>query len=71
MIELDVPKRKLHLHVTDEELDRRRKQWIPPKPAASRGYVSLYIKHVLGADQGADFDFLLGNSGSLVTRDSH
>lgn len=71
LIELDVEKRKLHLHVPDEELDRRRKNWTPPKPAATRGYVSLYINHVMGADQGADFDFLQGSSGSIVTRDSH
>lgn len=71
LIELDVTERKLHLHVTDEELASRRKSWTAPKPAAKRGYVSLYIKHVMGADKGADLDFLQGNSGSEVTRDSH
>jgi dihydroxy-acid dehydratase len=71
MIELDVPQRKLHLHVSDEVLAERKANWIAPKPAASRGYVSLYIKHVEGADKGADLDFLKGSSGSTVTRDSH
>jgi dihydroxy-acid dehydratase len=71
MIELDVSQRKLHLHVTDEELAKRRAAWIAPLPAAKRGYVSLYVKHVLGADKGADLDFLQGSSGSEVTRDSH
>ena len=71
MIELDVPQRKLHLHVSDEVLAERKAKWIAPKPAASRGYVSLYIKHVEGADKGADLDFLKGSSGSTVTRDSH
>ena len=71
MIELDVPARKLWLHVPDEELARRRAAWQPPAPAANRGYVSLYIKHVMGADKGADLDFLQGSSGSQVTRDSH
>ncbi|MFN8291393.1 MAG: IlvD/Edd family dehydratase [Chitinophagaceae bacterium] len=71
LIELDVENRKLHLHVPEEELERRRKEWVAPKPAAERGYVSLYIKHVLGADKGADLDFLQGSSGSVVTRDSH
>jgi dihydroxy-acid dehydratase len=71
MIELDVEQRKLHLHVTDEELEKRRAAWTKPKPAADRGYVSLYIKHVMGADKGADLDFLQGSSGSVVTRDSH
>ena len=71
MIELNAKERKLHLHVTEEELAARRKKWMAPKPVAKRGYVSLYIEHVLGADKGADLDFLQGNSGSEVTRDSH
>ena len=71
MIELDVEQRKLHLHVNDEELAKRKAAWTAPKPAARRGYVSLYIKHVQGADKGADLDFLTGSSGSEVTRDSH
>ena len=71
MIELDVPQRKLHLQVTEAELERRRAAWTAPQPAASRGYVSLYIKHVEGSDKGADLDFLKGSSGSTVTRDSH
>lgn len=71
MIELNVLQRKLHLHVSDEVLAERKAKWIAPQPAASRGYVSLYIKHVEGADKGADLDFLKGSSGSTVTRDSH
>ncbi len=70
-IELNVPQRKLVLHVSDEELQQRRASWSAPKPAAERGYVSLYVQHVMGADKGADLDFLTGNSGSEVTRDSH
>jgi dihydroxy-acid dehydratase len=38
---------------------------------ANRGYAGLYIQHVNGADRGADLAFLVGNSGSKVTRDSH
>lgn len=71
MIELDVEKRLLHLHVSDEELTKRKAAWIAPPPAATRGYVSMYIKHVMGSDKGADLDFLQGSSGSTVTRDSH
>jgi L-arabonate dehydrase len=71
MIEVDVAKRKLHLDVTDEELKKRRAKWTPPKLITERGYVSLYVKHVMGADKGADLDFLKGSSGSVVTRDSH
>lgn len=71
MIELDVAQRKLHLHVSDEDLVKRKAVWVSPPPAASRGYVSMYVKHVTGADKGADLDFLQGSSGSKVTRDSH
>jgi dihydroxy-acid dehydratase len=71
MIELDVENRLLHLHVSDEELAHRKASWTPPAPAATRGYVSMYINHVQGADKGADLDFLIGSSGSEVTRDSH
>jgi len=71
MIELDVEKRKLHLHVSNEELTRRRAVWSAPPAATNRGYVSMYIKHVMGADKGADLNFLVGSSGSVVTRDSH
>ena len=71
MIELDVEERILHLHVSDDELARRRALWVAPPPASTRGYVSMYVNHVMGADKGADLDFLRGSSGSVVTRDSH
>ncbi|WP_035643056.1 IlvD/Edd family dehydratase [Bradyrhizobium sp. ORS 375] len=71
MITLDVPGRRLHLHVSDEELAARRAAWTPPKPHADRGYQKLYIDHVLQADRGVDFDFLVGRTGSPVPRDNH
>ncbi|NTD99181.1 dihydroxy-acid dehydratase [Agrobacterium tumefaciens] len=71
IIELDVAQKRIHLEVSDEELALRRSNWIQPTPAATRGYVNLYIKHVQQADKGADLDFLVGGSGSTVTRDSH
>ena len=71
MIELDVEQRKIHLDISDEELAKRKAKWKAPKLAAERGYVNLYVKHVMGADKGADLDFLQGSSGSVVTRDSH
>jgi L-arabonate dehydrase len=70
MIELDVEERKLQLQVSEEELARRRAAWVaPPEPLS--GYVRLYHKHVLQADQGADFDFLVGCRGDAVPRESH
>jgi L-arabonate dehydrase len=70
-IELDVPTRRLHLDVPADELARRRENWTPPEPVADRGYASMYIRHVQQADKGADLDYLVGSSGSKVTRDSH
>ena len=71
MIELNVPERKLHLHISDEELARRLDLWTPPKPPMNSGYWKLYIDHVLQADEGADLDFLVGKRGSAVPRDNH
>jgi dihydroxy-acid dehydratase len=70
MIELDVAARRLVLDVPDEELARRQAEWAPPQAAAS-GYQSLYVKHVLQADRGADFDFLVGRRGAAVPANSH
>jgi L-arabonate dehydrase len=71
MIELDVHNRRIHLEVSDEALEKRRNEWKKNAPASARGYVNLYVKHVLQADKGADLDFLVGKSGSQVSRDSH
>ncbi len=70
-IELDVEARKLHLEVSDEDLARRRARWQPPHSPYDRGYYKLFVDHVLQADQGADFDFLVGRSGVEVPRESH
>ena len=71
IVELNVPKRLLHLHVTDEELARRQSLWKAPEPPLSSGYWKLYIDHVLQADEGLDLDFLVGKRGSFVPRDNH
>jgi len=70
-ITLDVAARKLHLHVSDEELERRRGAWKPPQPKLDSGYWKLYTDHVLQADEGADLDFLRGKRGAFVPRDNH
>lgn len=57
-IELDVGNRMLHIDISDEELKARQKQWVPPE-YNDRGYYWMYRKHVLQADQGCDFDFML------------
>jgi len=70
-ITLDVAGRRLHLDVDDAELARRRAAWTPPASHGARGYVKLYVDHVLQANEGADLDFLVGRSGSAVPRDNH
>src|SRR5215212_7410080 len=58
-IRLDVPERRLELLVDEDELERRAKEWQPPAHLTEehRGYRGLYLKSVLQADEGCDFDF--------------
>jgi dihydroxy-acid dehydratase len=72
MIELDVAQRLLRLDVPDAELARRRTEWSAPQPpGVAGGYPQLYVRHVMQADTGADFDFLIGSRGHAVPRESH
>ncbi|MEX2284197.1 MAG: dihydroxy-acid dehydratase [Gemmatimonadota bacterium] len=61
-IRLDFAKRKLDLLVDAAELTRRRAKFKPPV-TPERGYARLYAEHVLQADRGCDFDFLVGGTG--------
>ena len=70
-IRLDAREGVLELLVSDEEMAARQAAMELPESPYSRGYYKLYIDHVLQADQGADLDFLVGASGSVVMRESH
>lgn len=70
-IELDCTTGRLHLDVSDEELAARLAEVTPPEHAMKGGYQRLYVNHVLQADQGCDFEFLVGCRGSAVPRHSH
>ena len=59
-IEIDVDKRRIHLHVSDAELARRKAAWTPPPKRYERGYGAMFSEHIGQADQGCDFDFLQG-----------
>jgi dihydroxy-acid dehydratase len=61
-IELDVPARRLQLHVAEDELARRRAAWRPPVQPFQRGWTKLYQQHVTQAHEGCDFDFLQGTA---------
>lgn len=71
-IELDTSRGLLQLEVSDEELHLRlellRAQHQPVRPG---GYLQLYIDHVMQADEGCDFDFLVGCRGAAVPAHSH
>jgi dihydroxy-acid dehydratase len=58
LIELDVQARKLELHVSDDELEKRRAKWKPDPSRYKRGFGALYAAHVTQADRGCDFDLL-------------
>ena len=71
MIEVDVPNRRLHLAISDEEMERRRAARTPFDNPYDRGYSKLYVETVNQADQGADLEFLVGKSGTPEMRESH
>lgn len=71
-IELDCYAGRLHLDISEAELaERQRVHAARPVPPKGGGYVRLYGDHVLQADEGCDFDFLIGCRGAAVPRHSH
>ncbi|HEU5161002.1 MAG TPA: dihydroxy-acid dehydratase [Streptosporangiaceae bacterium] len=72
-IVLDVPARRIDIDLPAEEIAARAPAAAAAAAFASpaRGWERLYVDHVLGADTGADLDFLRGSSGHAVHRDSH
>jgi dihydroxy-acid dehydratase len=58
-IRLSVRDKRVELLVGEEELGRRRAGLGRPPPPR-RGYARLYAEHILQADRGCDFDFLVG-----------
>jgi dihydroxy-acid dehydratase len=73
IISLDVEARRLDLEVPSYELAQRtvNEATLAGFARPRRGWERLYIDHVLQADTGADLDFLVGSSGSEVSRESH
>ncbi|PTB20142.1 dihydroxy-acid dehydratase [Trinickia symbiotica] len=73
-IELDCENGRLHLEIDDRELEARLAEWREgqrPSAADASGYRNLYVDHVLQADEGCDFDFLVGCRGAEVPPHSH
>jgi len=73
VIGLDVEARRIDVDVPADELARRtpNKATVTGYASPRRGWERLYVEHVLQADTGADLDFLVGSSGSEVSRESH
>ncbi|MEU0584550.1 IlvD/Edd family dehydratase [Streptomyces sp. NPDC006132] len=73
VISLDVAARRIDVEVPAGELARRtpNKATLAGFAHPRRGWERLYVDHVLQADAGADLDFLVGSSGSEVSRESH
>ncbi|WP_019341655.1 IlvD/Edd family dehydratase [Stutzerimonas stutzeri] len=71
-IELDCYEGRLHLDIPDAELQERLADWQAPQGLLwDGGYRRLFVEHVLQADEGCDFDFLVGCRGADVPRHSH
>ena len=60
LIKLSVSQKRIELLVSDDELERRRAEWVQTtRPLESlRGYDKLYASEVTQADEGCDFEFL-------------
>ncbi|WP_250467786.1 IlvD/Edd family dehydratase [Caballeronia sp. GAFFF2] len=73
-IELDAMQGVLRIDIDEAEINTRLEAWKAAKtetPADHSGYRKLYVDHVLQADEGCDFDFLVGCRGAEVPRHSH
>jgi dihydroxy-acid dehydratase len=53
MISFDVAKRRLDVELSDAEIQRRLKEWNPPKPRYKTGALAKYAKLVSSASEGA------------------
>jgi dihydroxy-acid dehydratase len=71
IVELDLPARRLHLGVTDDELAARKAAWTPPKRPFERGFGVMHQLHVTQADKGCDFDFLEEKTATGCEPDIH
>jgi dihydroxy-acid dehydratase len=53
IIEIDIPNNKISVKLSDKELAERKKQWKPPKPRITKGYLAKYASMATSADTGA------------------
>ena len=65
-ITIDVPKRRIDMNVSDDELAQRKARWKQPEVRFERGYGWVYSKHIQQANEGCDFDFLQSSFGKTA-----
>jgi len=53
IIHIDIPAKKIELKVDNAELENRRKEWQPPEPKITSGYIARYTKLVTSGSTGA------------------
>ncbi len=70
IIELNVPERTLNVLVSDEEMKTRLQAWKAPDHHGTRGYLWLFLNHILQANEGCDFDFTRGKGVDPAQPDS-
>ncbi|MBV1908417.1 MAG: dihydroxy-acid dehydratase [Kangiellaceae bacterium] len=71
-IELDADEGRLHLDLSDDKLAARLSQLKAQRnDCKTGGYLEIYRERVLQADEGCDFDFLVGCRGAEVPAHSH
>ncbi len=52
-ITIDIPNASITLEVSDEELERRRAEYVQPQPNITTGWLARYSRMVTSADKGA------------------
>ena len=53
IILIDIPAKKIEIKVDNAELENRRRQWKPPEPKITSGYIARYSKLVTSGSTGA------------------
>jgi len=64
IVRFDLPNRSLDMLVEQQELDRRKREWVAPEPRYQRGYGHMFQNHVTQANEGCDFDYLETDFGT-------
>ena len=53
IIHINIPERSLEVELSDEEIEKRRAEYVKPEPKEKTGYLSRYAKLVTSANTGA------------------